>query len=225
MIKPKVIFKFDREKDIYNIWETCNKASSWYDHKKNVSKNYLEICEGKKFDDCKDELKKSKEGMYKSGFIELYTNSIQEAWNKINKEYFERLKKIMKKPICSKNFTGYITTMVRCPYNYKDSSFMVSFFRPLLNVLCTTGHEIMHIQFHNTYWEKAEKQIGKNKTADLKESLTALLNLEFKDLWFVDDIGYEPHKELRELIVKEWKKKPDFDILMNKYVKYLKIQK
>jgi hypothetical protein len=31
---PKVIFKLDKEKDLFNIWETCNKSSSWYDHKK-----------------------------------------------------------------------------------------------------------------------------------------------------------------------------------------------
>ncbi len=224
MRSPRVIFKFDKEKDLYNIWETCNKLSSWYDHKKNVSKNYLEICEGKKFSDCKKELSKSKKKMHDSGFIEIYTNSIQKAWNNINDEYFKRLEKITKKPICSKNFTGYITTMTRCPYNYnkKNPSFMVSFFRPLLNVLCTTGHEIMHIQFHNTYWKQIKKQIDKNKVADLKESLTVLLNKEFRDLWFVDDMGYDPHKELRAFITKEWEKRHDFNVLLDNCVKYLK---
>ena len=80
----------------------------------------------------------------------------------------------------------------------------------------------MHIQFHNTYWPKIEKQIGKEKTADLKEALTILLNLEFKDLWFVRDEGYEIHQELRKFIEKEWKENPDFDILMKKCVEYLK---
>lgn len=217
---PKVTFKFDKEKDLYNIWETCNFKSSWYDFKKSVHPNYLKICEGKEFDECKKELKEYKERMYDSGFIEVFVKTIQEAWDRINDEFFKRIKKVMKRPVCFNEVTGYVTTMTRCPYSYdkKNPWFMVSFFRNILHVLKTTAHEIMHIQFHNTYWKKVEDKIGKKKTADLKEALTVLLNLEFRDLWFVDDKGYEPHKELRSFIEKQWKKKKDFDVLMDKCV-------
>ncbi len=34
---PKVKFVFDKEKDLWNIWGTCNEDSPWYNHKKNVS--------------------------------------------------------------------------------------------------------------------------------------------------------------------------------------------
>ena len=56
----------------------------------------------------------------------------------------------------------------------------------------------------------------------LKEALTVLLNLEFKDLWFIEDEGYKKHKELREFIAQEWKKEKDFEKLLKKCVKYLK---
>jgi len=220
----KVIFKFDKGMDLSNIWETCNSSSSWHDFKKTLPAHFLEMCEGKEFSECKKELESYRKRMYDSGLIEISVNSAQKAWNKINDEYFKRLRKLMKKPICSKKFTAYITTIVRCPYKHNKSNpwFMFSFFRPMINVLATAGHEIMHIQFHNTYWPKIEKELGKEKTADLKEALTVLLNLEFRDLWFVDDIGYESHQDLRNFIEKEWKKKKDFDVLIKKCVKYLK---
>ncbi len=219
---PKVKFVFDKEKDLHNIWETCNKDSGWYDFKKTVHPVLLKICEGKKFSECKKELEKQKKKMYNSGLIEIFAETLQEAWDKINEEYFKRLERVMKKLIVKKEFTAYLTTTIRCPYDYRHSFFMVSFFRDLLSALKTCGHEIMHIQFHYTYWPRIEKQIGKKKTADLKEALTVLLNLEFRDLWFVEDNGYEPHKELRKFIAKQWEKKKDFDVLMKKCVDYLK---
>ena len=148
--------------------------------------------------------------------------TLQEAWDNINDEFFKRLEKIMKKPICSKDFTGYITTMGRCPYDYKEPSFMVSLFYPLPHALVTCGHEIMHIQFHDTYWKDIERKIGKKKTSDLKEALTILLNLEFRDLWFMEDMGYKPHKDLRKFIEDEWRNEKDFDVLIERCIEYLK---
>ncbi len=55
---PRIIFKFDKEKDLFNIWETCNKKSRWFDHQKFVPSVLVEICKGKKFEECKNELEK-----------------------------------------------------------------------------------------------------------------------------------------------------------------------
>lgn len=223
MIKmPKVIFKFNKEKNIYNIWETCNKDSSWYDHKKNVHPIFLEMCGGKEFNECKKELEDYMEKMHNSGMINIFAESMQKAWDKINDEFFIRLEKITKRKFRFENVNVYITTVMRCPYDYNEPSFMISFFRDLLSALCVCGHELIHIQFHNTYWNDVEKEIGKEKTADLKEALTVLLNLEFKDLWFVEDRGYDTHKELRDFIFEEWRKEKDFERLLERCVKHLK---
>ena len=221
---PKVIFKFDREKDLHNIWETCNVPSKWYDHSKWVSPSIIEICKNKKFSQCKKELSEYRKKMYDSGFLEISAELLQKAWNKINDEYFKRLEKMMNKPIFTKEFKCYITTMTRSPYDLEEHKwFMVSFSKGILEALVTCGHELMHLQFHETYWKGIEKEIGYEKTNDLKESLTVILNIEFADLWFAFDRGYEMHKDLRDFIEKEWKKKPDFDVLIKKCVKYLKI--
>ena len=80
----KLTFKFDKERDLYNIWETCNKPSKFFDHKQFVPPFLLKICEGKKFDECKKKLKKARASMHNSGNIEIFVEAMQKAWNKIN---------------------------------------------------------------------------------------------------------------------------------------------
>ncbi len=220
----KVIFKFDKGKDLWNIWKTCNFNSNWHDFKKGLNSNILKIAEGKEFETCKKEIEGYFKKVHESKLISIFIEAINKSWNNINNEFFKRLEKITKKPICSKIFVGYMTTMGRCPYDFKEKSFMFSLFYSIPQVLQTVAHEIMHIQFHNTYWGEIEREIGKEKTADLKEALTVLLNLEFKDLLFVEDKGYKSHKKLRNFIIKEWKKEPDFNLLLDKCVGYLKKQ-
>ena len=58
--------------------------------------------------------------------------------------------------------------------------------------------------------------------ADLKEALTVLLNLEFKDILLAYDEGYGMHKELRDFISEEWKRKQDFNSLIDRCIEYLK---
>ena len=101
--------------------------------------------------------------------------------------------------------------------------FFVNFFSNIPHALDTAGHELMHIHIHNTdYWTKTEKEIGYDKTHDLKEALTELLNLEFKDLWIAEDRGYPNHTKLRKYISSQWKKEKDFDKLMENSIKWIK---
>ncbi len=219
----KVTFKFDKEKDLYNIWQACNSDSSFgYDFKKNIDKKTISICQGRTFEECKEELTEKFKAIHNSELVPILLNAVNESWKLINNEFFKRLENIMKKSIYTNSFTGYLTFIPKCSYSLKENSFYFNFFSPLSGILQTAAHEIMHLQFHNTYWSKIEKQIGEGKTADLKEALTVLLNLEFKDLWFIQDNGYEIHQELRKFIVEEWKKEKDFENLINKCIAFLK---
>ena len=215
----KVKFLFDKEKDLRNHWHKSNWKSSWNDFK--VSPKTKEICENRKYEECKKELAKFMENIQESPFIDIHIRSVEKAWRVIEKEFFKRMNKLMKQKY-PEDITAYLTTVGICPYDPKEPSYMFSFFYSLTKCLQTSGHEIMHLYFHKFYWDKVESKIGEEKTADLKEALTVLLNLEFKDLWFVEDFGYDSHKELRKFIVKEWKKKKDFDILIEKCIRYLK---
>ena len=215
----KVIFKFDKDKDLWNNWHKCNWKSSW--HNFNINPKLKEICKNKKLEEIKDELVEYLTPLWNSGLIEIEIDSIKKAWEKIEDEFFKRMNKIMKKEF-EDNVIGYLTTLGICPYDPDEPSFMFSLFYPLPMQLSICGHEIMHLYFHKFYWNDVEKKIGKEKTGDLKEALTVLLNVEFRDLWFTRDRGYDSHKDLRKFILDEWNKEKDFEKLLDKCVAYLK---
>lgn len=223
---PKVTFKFDIEKDLWNTWDTCNSDSIFgCDFKKGIPQTTMDLCGGKKFEDIKNTFKDHYKKTYSCRLVSQVEKSFNEAWSKIGEEYFKRLKKITKKPINLKKITAYLTFVRRCPYNHNkgDPFFFVNFFGGIPNAMMIAGHEIMHIHLHNLkWWEKVEKEIGNEKTGDLKEALTVLLNLEFRDLWIAPDRGYDMHKELRTFIKNKWKKEKNFDKLTNKCIKWIK---
>ena len=53
-------------------------------------------------------------------------------------------------------------------------------------------------------YPKHPNDVSKKKYYDFKESLTEILNLEFKDLLDIEDKGYVEHKELRKKVKKLW---------------------
>lgn len=219
MGNKRVIFKLDKEKDLWNYWDKSNRKSPWAEFK--IPERIKKICEGKKIEECKEELANYLSKIHNSKITFLFIESVEKAWKEIEEEFFRRMDKLMKWGY-DMDINAYLTTAGTCPYDPDEPSFMFSLFSNLPSAIKTCGHEIMHLYFHKFYWDKIEKQIGEEKTADLKEALTVLLNLEFKDLWFVDDTGYECHKEIREFISTEWKKETDFEKLLDKCIAYLK---
>jgi len=221
-----VKFKFNKEKDLWNIWRTCNSGIDYgKDFTKSMSKEIMKICKGKKFEKSKQILLKRRNKTYNNFLIKFTYTSFNDAWLRIEKEYFKRLEKITNKKFKFKKIYAYLTTASKCPYspNKKVPYFYVNLFANIPNALHTAGHELMHIHLHNnSWWEKVEKEIGYDKTHDLKESFTILLDLEFRDLWIVEEKGYPNHIKLREFISKQWKKKKDFDKLTDDCIKWIK---
>lgn len=210
---------YDKERDIWNNWYQCNRVNSWSKYK--PPQEVIKICKDKKLEECKEDLNVYLSKAYNSKIINLDVKLLQEAWDSISDEFFERMDKLMKNKF-DKDIIAYLTTLGICPYDQDEPSFMFSLFYSLPHQLKTCGHEIMHLYFHQFYWERVEDKIGKEKTGDLKEALSVLLNVEFRDLWIVEDTGYETHKELRDFIVDNWIKEKDFDILISKCIDYLK---
>jgi len=215
----KVTFKFDREKDLWNHWHKSNWTSPW--HSFDIALDVKKICEGEKFEDCKEKLSNYLNRIQTSPLIKTEIDALEISWREIEKEFFKRMDRLMKKKF-DRDIIAYLTTLSICPYDPDEPSFMFSLFYSLPHQLQTCGHEIMHLYFHEFYWDKIESKIGKEKTGDLKEALTVLLNVEFRDLWFARDYGYKPHKKLREFILDEWKKEKDFEKLLEKCINYLK---
>lgn len=221
-----VEFKFDKEKDLKNIWETANQINIYgYNFKKGLTSNILQICKGKKYEKIKPKLKKTMNYTHKNLLCKEVTEAYNKCWKKIEKEYFKRLEKITRNKFSFKKVNAYLTTAGRCPYDPDKNhpSFFVNFFINIPGAMETAGHELMHICLHNSpYWKNTEKQIGKEKTHELKEALTELLNSEFRDLWIIEDRGYPNHKNLRKFIKEQWKTKKDFNVLVNNSINWIK---
>jgi len=216
---PKVVFKFDKEQDLFNNWHKAT-HNGMYGQTWDIPSDIIKICKGKKFEEAKDRLAKVLSSAHNSPLIKICVESVEKSWRLVEKEYFKRMDKLMKHKF-SKNITAYLTTLQTCPYNPKEPSFMFSMFTSIPGNTHICGHEIMHLYFHEFYWNEAEKEIGYDKTSDLKEALTVLLNLEFRDLWIARDTGYPNHADLRRFISTEWKNKKDFPLLLKKCIKYL----
>lgn len=218
----KVNFIFDKEKDVNNIWKTASSKSYGYDFSSKMPSVLVEFCKNHSYKESKPFIEKFFSSIYSSKIPEVSLISVNKSWNLIEKEYFKRLERITGKKLSAKKINGYMTIAPRCPYNPEDNSFMFNFFSNIPNILSTAGHEILHLHFHEHYFKKVEKQLGHDKTQDLKEALTVLLNLEFQDLWFINDNGYDSHKSLREFIKIEWQKDKNFDNLLNNCIDYMK---
>lgn len=222
-----VKFKFNKGRDLLNVWETANaKAHYGYDFKKGVTKNILRICRNRKYESCRKELYQTMSPLYKNPLVDEVVDVLSKSWERIEGEYFERLERVTEQRFPFKKVNAYLTTSGRCPYDCdpRSPSFHFNFFWGLPVGLQTSGHELMHIHLHNfSWWEEVEKEIGNKKAHDLKEALTELLNLEFRDLWIVDDRGYPNHTKLRNYISLQWKKKKDFDLLTEKCIKWIKV--
>ncbi len=146
-----VKFKFDKEKDLFNIWETCNEGKGFgHDFTKNVPKEILKLCKGKKLSECKTKIKKIFYEKHKKILIKDVESYINISWGKIEKEYFRRLKKITKEEFKFKKVNAYLTSAPRCPYrpHWRPPAFYVQIFTSIQDNLMIAGHELMHIQLN-----------------------------------------------------------------------------
>ncbi len=222
---PKVEYLFDKEKDLKNNHFAINFISTFEDSRSfNMFKILDEKCKNIDYDICKNEIEKFHFKLHNSIMMESIKKSFQLAWNEINDEFFKRLKSITGNEFPFENVKAFITTQGICPYDFKEGYFFISLWSNIPKSLKTSAHELMHLDFHKNNWEEIEKKIGKEKTNELKEALTTLLNLEFKDLWFVKDGGKknEEQQKLRNFIKREWLKEKNYQSLLDKCVMYLK---
>ena len=219
---PKVEFLFDEGKDIWNIYRTCKSPIGFgYDFSSSIDKSLLKILKDKSIGECKNELEEYNKELYNPYKMKKLTKIFKNAWRKVELKFFKRLEEITKR-----KFTGdikcYLTTICRCPYNPDKNWFMVFFSNNAEGIIKTCCHEILHLHFHKFYFNKLKKEVGEKEAHNIKEAMTVLLNIEFKDLISGEDGGYPMHEELRNFIKKEWLEEKDFDELTKKCVKFVR---
>lgn len=232
-MKSTVVFKYDREKDIYNYLNSVYKFN-WLHHGREVDNwvvRFLFPEDLERIKTAKDEdaaqliIKRIVEKIVRRSKYEFSKtkNSLEEIWSQKEKLYFKKLELFYNKPIFFSKVTAFMTTLPICPYSLKDRWFMVSYRFCLEEQIRTVCHELMHFMFLHYYGNLALEKLGsKEKMEILKEALTVFLNSDFKETISVPDRGYPQEKLLREFLLQERSKKRSFATLMEIGIEYLK---
>ena len=212
----KVKFKYDREKDIQCLLSVGkgghNSPFPTQEYKLLVSK----------VGESPNEEKTSLfiDEYLKENYFDVneYIKKYQSDFDKISEEFQKRAEKIFGVFLVN-DISIYLTVNRRLPYNLEENYFFACIGKE------TQRHMVMHELWHFYTWYKYGKdwldKLGFEKYNDIKESLTVLLNIVYKDLLptGLKDEGYPQHKELREKILKLWKEKQDINYIWENVIK------
>jgi len=130
---------------------------------------------------------------------------IENKWTQVSKIFLTKAEEIFRTKLPYKQITIYLTINDVCAYNIKDGYFFVTMKSSYSNL--TIMHELWHFFTWHSFGRNFKKTnvISKEKYYDIKESLTEILNLEFKDLLGNQiDKGYSSHQKIREKVKKFW---------------------
>jgi len=193
--------------DANNRYEAINPTEwkdHWFDWKSQArpeDKPMVEQISWKTKQDAFDILIPYLEDKYKSIDFNLSKKKqIAEKFLEQNKDVlFWRIAELTKHPIEYNEIQLFITTYARCPYNREKWYIRLSINTTPERMLSIVAHEILHFQFHKYYSNNPKvKILNQDQYYLLKESLTFLLNIEFKNIITQKDFWYPKHKELRK---------------------------
>jgi hypothetical protein len=215
MKSPHIKFVIDQKLDIENhlIGVQSYKEKLHSGHKKQ-SKRYekllkLSVRERRNF------IKKEISGFYSSknkSRLKEIKNDSQKYWDKIEKEFFLRIKNVFGNPFPYNSIKGVFSIAGRFGYSTKNKWFATNINSNKFVVAEVAMHELFHFVFHFYFWKELW---------DIKEATTVLLNSNFLDLRLKLDNGYPEHKKIRNFISKEWKKNKNFGKVLDKTCKFV----
>lgn len=210
----KITFDYSKEKD---IWCLLNYGKSSF-NSPTPTKVYEKLIE-----ECGENPTEENTSLFIERYltenrfdIQEFISNYQKDWEVVSEQYIKRAEAIFQVKL-PQDITVYLTINNRCPYNIKENHFFVSV--PAYSPTKTVMHELWH--FYTWYkFGSQEEKVGKQKYNDIKEALTVLLNVEFKDLLpeGVRDNGYPQHRALREEMIKTWNQEKDIEKLWNKFI-------
>lgn len=216
----KYQIKLDIEKDASNWYEACNRVSYGVDWKTRIPSEIYDNIFGKSKEEANDYIIPFLRNKYilEKEQIAEYTNFINKEYNEKFQKACEKVVELLGKQLYRNDFTIFLTTFPRCPYNYEQGYILAvigtSWVDPIKNFL----HELLHFQFICYWGRNAESEVSllnDDQFNYLKESLTVILDDGFYPIIKAPDKGYEIHKEFREELHKEWVKHHDFDKLVD----------
>ena len=148
--------------------------------------------------------------------------SLEKLWFTREKIFIKNLESYLRVKVGKEIYNGYFTTLMTAPFDVKNKSFYILLHgKSLATQVNNICHEVFHIIFLSNYYGKMVKAgLSEGAILDINESLTILLNLEFKELLITPENNNKPSTfDLQEEVIKSYKNKEPFDILLEKLIK------
>lgn len=213
----------DVNMDAWNWYAACNRTGFGVDWKQRIDSEIADKIVGKTRQQSdefllpylRDRYEKDEKVKYGRKFIEdRFSSNFQAACDK--------LVELTTRDLYRNDFTIYLTTFPRGPYDYDTGSIWMSidFMNPIANFM----HEVLHFQFIHYWRNDKTSDVSKLSNDDfemLKESLTVILDDSLVPLIERADKGYEIHQEFRNKLHDFWLKDKDFDALIEYGLKNL----
>lgn len=153
--------------------------------------------------------------------FKLSADTLSKSWDMISEAFIKKLCNYFQ----IKNYEAlpvicYLTTLKMCPYNRNQRYFYVPFFANLADQTRIIMHELMHIVFLDNYEQYLEEQsVSEQGILDICESLTVLLNLEFKEFLLVEEVNNKPSTYgLQSIVKEEYQKSTPFKAILQKLI-------
>lgn len=218
----------DINRDAWNWWNGCNRMSHGVDWKTKIDREIVKNIYHKSQREAYDFLipllqeKYLKEGK----LLEKQKNFINRQFKQRFTKGYEKIIKVMGKPLYCLNYKFYLTTFERAPYDMDEGAIWmpINWKDPMSIFL----HELCHFQFTH-YWRKNPKskvaELSDKQFDFLKESLTVILDKDFLPIIQRPDQGYKLHQAFRKELSQFWQKEKDFHKLVEigtkKVVQYI----
>ncbi|MCR4322911.1 MAG: hypothetical protein NUV61_02390 [Candidatus Azambacteria bacterium] len=220
---PHVIFSYNQEKDIKNIQIGFDTVRRGRRPDRELTQIIQQYGNAPSEEDIKAYL--ISRWKNKEALPDLIVKQLQEYWDTIEEKYFNHLADRMQLTSFHeiKQLGGFLSVRYGSGYNAEQQWFAVSVYNGTMRNTLTAMHEIMHIFFHKQWWSFCKNQgLPDNNIWDVKESMTVLLNLWFKNQIIDTDWGYDEHTELRRFIIDWFLEARDFQKTLEKACAYMK---
>jgi len=209
----KITVKIDINEDAKNWWNGCNRISFGNSWKEQISKSIQNKIVNKTKEQAYSFLIPYLKKQYKRNNIEKVQKQSQEMFDLYTPEIFSGMERVTNKKIYRKSFICFLTTFPRAPYDPKYGYVWlpIQWSKRHVNIFL---HELLHFQTLYYFEKQILKKLDEREKENLKETLTVILNAEFKNL-SVRDNGYRIHEYLREDLFWFWKKHRNFKQLIS----------
>lgn len=220
-----IIIKSDFEKDLVNWKQAAAKKSShgiaWTQYF--PARIQQAISEGK----TSEEIEKILGAFLKEKYavqaptLEAYAEHLQEVLQIKSREIFSKLEQVTEEQLYRDEFTGFITTLPRGPYSTQSGYIWFIYGKSDAWQIKSCIHELLHMQFEHYYKNRLRQSMSEEHFGFLRESMTVIINKEFRDLTPEIDRGYPLHQEFRTHLSRLWEQKTNFKEFVERAVRDL----